>query len=181
MTLSEACELIAYPGIAAGTAVEWADLGCGSGLFSEALLKLTPAGSSVYAVDNHPQDFTEPGIRFIKADFEKESLPLPPVHGIIMANSLHFIKNKLLLLQRLETYLRPEGVFILVEYERGTSNRWVPYPLPFAAAARLFAEAGFSVPEKIAERRSVYSRAKIYSAWSRINPGFSKKLNNLNF
>lgn len=165
MTLPEASQLIATPAINTDVSGQWADLGCGAGLFSKALLSLLPAGSTVHAVDSRPQEFTDAGIRFIRADFEKDPLPLPRLDGIIMANSLHFVKNKLQLLQKLKGHLKPGGIFILVEYDKRWPNPWVPYPLGFLAAGTLFRDAGFGELERIRERQSLYSRANIYSAW----------------
>ncbi|QEC51850.1 methyltransferase family protein [Anseongella ginsenosidimutans] len=168
MTLDEARKLIAVPALHAGGPQEWADLGCGPGLFSRALLSLLPDASRIHAVDNRFYDFEEAGIQFIKADFEQDVLPLPALNGIMMANSLHFVNNKLRLLRKLKMQLRPGSIFILVEYDKAWPNPWVPYPLKFSSAGKLFQEAGLGPLEKIAERKSVYSRAKIYSAWCRV-------------
>lgn len=168
MTLDEARKLIAVPVLNAGGPQGWADLGCGPGLFSRALLSLLPEASRVYAVDNRFYNFEEAGIQFNKVDFDKEALPLPVLNGILMANSLHFVKNKLRLLRKLKMHLMPGGTFILVEYDKAWPNPWVPYPLKFSSAGKLFREAGLGPLEKIAERKSVYGRAKIYSAWCRV-------------
>lgn len=183
MTLPEAEKLITLPagvlaapgGIPDAPAKDpadisqtWADLGCGSGLFTKALQGQLPAGSTVYAVDSRRQSLSGPGLHFVQADFENDALPLPSLDGVIMANSLHYVKDKPSLLEKLKTYLKPGAVFILVEYDTTAANPWVPFPLDFTAAARLFPEAGFAVPEKIAERPSVYNRANLYSAWCRL-------------
>mgnify|MGYP002361559137 CR=1 FL=1 len=51
MELSEATILIENDYLAPSGAAEWADLGCGSGLFTYALAQLLHAGSVVHAVD----------------------------------------------------------------------------------------------------------------------------------
>lgn len=170
MTLQEAISLITTPVLNADAPQQWADLGCGAGLFSKALLRLLPDNSTIHAVDSRTQELAEPGILFIQADFEKDPLPFPLLNGIIMANSLHYVKNKLLLLGKLKSYLKEGGLVILVEYEKRWPNPWVPYPLRFSSAEKLFIEAGFSAPEQIAERPSVYSSATMYSAWCRLVP-----------
>lgn len=164
MTLSEASTLINNEHLKSQTPQIWADLGCGDGLFSRALLSLLPAQSSIYAIDQHPFSFTEPNIHFLKLDFVHQPLELPQLDGILMANSLHFVPNKLLLLEKIKTQLRPNGIFVLVEYDTEVANPWVLYPLSFAAATKLFAQSGFAALGKSNERQSLYQRAKIYAA-----------------
>ena len=142
----------------------WADLGCGSGLFSRALLQNLNNQSEVFAVDVQTVSFSEKNIHFHQLNFEKDALPFSSLDGILMANSFHYINNKLSLLQKLEKHLLPKAVFLLIEYDMNIANRWVPYPLSVSAARDLFAKAGFSFFEKINEHPSVYQRAKIYSA-----------------
>ncbi len=163
MTLTEAQQLIKSPSLSIKSRQQWADLGCGDGLFSKALIGLLPTGSMVHAIDQTPQTFSEPEIKFHKLNFEKEDLTLPLLHGILMANSLHFIKDKPALLQRLKSNLLPTGSFILIEYDLSVSNRWVPYPLNYLSAMKLFREAGFNSIEKIGERKSVFNMATMYS------------------
>jgi ubiquinone/menaquinone biosynthesis C-methylase UbiE len=164
MTLNEAKTLVANPKINALAPQHWADLGCGSGLFSKALLSLLNDKSMVYAVDKLPIVFLDPQIHFVEKDFEKQELDFPFLNGIMMANSFHYIKNKLQLLQKLKRYLLPDGFFLLVEYDTENANRWVPYPLSFSVATKLFMQAGFHSIEKISERQSVYNSSKMYSA-----------------
>ncbi len=58
----------------------WADLGCGSGLFTLALASLLPAASTVYAIDRYPAIRSQltpnqVSIQPKKADFVKQNLP----------------------------------------------------------------------------------------------------------
>jgi SAM-dependent methyltransferase len=148
----------------------WADLGCGSGLFSHALASLLSPGSTIHAVDKIlpvpgiAGDFNKVAISELALDFEKDRLPLGDLDGILMANSLHYIKDKTHLLGHLISCMRPQGRFLIVEYETTTVNRWVPFPVTFAGLERLFREAGFSSVRKLRERNSIYNRAKMYSA-----------------
>ncbi|MCB0520677.1 MAG: class I SAM-dependent methyltransferase [Lewinellaceae bacterium] len=72
-----------------------------------------PDGSVIYAVDKVREIRQASGsrleIRFLKADFEKERLPLPPLDGILMANLLHYVFDKKSLLQKLRGNLKPGG------------------------------------------------------------------------
>jgi ubiquinone/menaquinone biosynthesis C-methylase UbiE len=163
LVLSEARQLISSPSLPTEQNQQWADLGCGDGLFSKALLTMLPEGSIVHAIDQTRQSFSDRNIKFQKLNFEKDELVLPLLNGILMANSLHFIKDKFALLRRLKNNLLPGGSFILIEYDLSVANRWVPYPLNYIAAIGLFKEAGFGSIEKIGERKSVFNSTTMYS------------------
>jgi SAM-dependent methyltransferase len=158
----DATELITK-GISANTPQRWADLGCGSGTFTAALSGLLLPGSQLFAVDKKFQVFPKNQqvmVNFIQADFEKDMLPLPGLDGILMANSLHFTKDK----SKLETYFISNPTFLIIEYDTNSGNRWVPFPLAFQNLKVLFNELGYATINKMAERTSVYNNACIYSA-----------------
>ncbi len=98
------------------------------------------------------------------ADFT-HPMGLPPLDGIVMANSLHFVRDKLAVLRQVRDSLRPAGRLVLVEYEADHGNPWVPYPLTFRSWATLAATAGFRETRQLG---SVPSRflGSIYSAVS---------------
>ena len=164
MTITGAIQLINSNRLKGTGPQQWADLGSGNGIFSKALLRLLPADSSIYALDKRPTIFQEKQIKFVQQDFENDPLSLPPLHGLIMANALHFVQNKILLLQKVRNCLLPGGIFVLVEYNTDVANRYVPYPISFDSAVTLFKEAGFGMLEKISEYPSVYQRAGMYGA-----------------
>lgn len=169
MQLTEAVELIKHPEIGGDEAQRWADLGCGSGLFTKALASLLPSASTIYAVDTQPSlspnvlpDKTR--IEVVKADFVNDTLQLPTLDGVLMANSLHYVKDKHSFLSSLMDKLVDEPQFLIVEYDTMNANRWVPYPIDFSALKQLFTSKGFTTIEKINERTSIYNQAKMYSA-----------------
>jgi SAM-dependent methyltransferase len=164
LTLHDAIKLINSDRLDGSRQQQWADIGCGNGIFSKALLSLLPKGSIIYAIDRQPASFKEEGIKFIQQDFEKDPLSLPPLDGLIMANALHFVKNKPAFLQNIRKHLLPGGIFILVEYDTDAANKYVPWPISCGSAATLFKQAGFEQFEKINEHPSVYHRANMYAA-----------------
>ena len=150
-------------GIKASHPQHWADLGCGSGTFTKALTELLPAGSRIDAVDQRMQRLALP-VNFICANFETDDLPLTQLDGILMANALHFVKDKLKLIQKLETYFSSVKKFLIVEYDTGDANPWVPYPIPYSLLNDLFSGLGYQQIIKLASRPSIYNRATIYAA-----------------
>ena len=82
MTPAQALALIDNPLLRAlPHPTRWADLGCGSGLFTLTLASLLQPGSTVYAVDRHPaieQQSTpnQVSIQPQKNDFVKKDLGL---------------------------------------------------------------------------------------------------------
>jgi SAM-dependent methyltransferase len=159
--------------LGAGTA--WADLGSGEGAFTLALADLLGPSGSIRSVDRDAraldvqhqalrEAFPDVKVTPLVADF-MTPLELPPLDGIVMANSLHFVREKLGVLSLVRGYLRPSGHLILVEYDTDRGNPWVPYPLSFRSWTTLAAEAGFRETRRLA---SVPSRflGSIYSALS---------------
>jgi len=143
----------------------WADLGCGKGTFTVALANRLGFQSKVYAVDLKGSSMASTAnakIEFIKADFEKEPFPFSNLDGILMANSLHFIRDKSALIGKLIKILNHNGQYIIVEYELKKQNLWVPHPITFNALKELFEEHGYSDAIKIGERKSVYG-VKMYA------------------
>ena len=152
MKSADAIKLI-EKGITATTPQRWADLGCGNGTFTLALKSLLPAVSKVIAVDKEHQNLPD----FIQADFINDDLALGPLNGILMANSLHYVKNKPPLLQK----LNPPN-FLIVEYDTTRSNLWVPYPVNFKNLNQLAGNLGYQIT-KLTEHPSRFGGA-LYSA-----------------
>ena len=168
MELTNAIQLIER-GIATNHVARWADLGAGEGLFTNALSNLLPDGSVIYAVDSNARALKKTEIKAtielitMVANFEQDDLPLHELDGILMANALHFVKNKSAFIKKLQSYLKTDGRFIIVEYDTNTANRWVPYPISFTACQDFFSALGYTIT-KIGEQRSIYNNAGMYSA-----------------
>lgn len=162
------------PGVPS-TGGTWADFGAGSGAFTLALAELIGASGQIIAVDQDASALREneralrsrfPAVhvRYLTADFTRP-LDLPPLDGLVMANSLHFHRHKEPILRQLMNYLKPGGHFILVEYNVDAGNQWVPYPLSYPAWVKLAASVGLTDTRQIATYPSRFLR-EIYSAGS---------------
>ncbi|TDW97624.1 class I SAM-dependent methyltransferase [Dinghuibacter silviterrae] len=137
---------------------KWADLGCGTGLFTRALATLLHPESTIYAIDKTRQDLPK-GILFLQKNFEKDPLGLPPLDGILMANSMHYVKDKGTLIRRLQP---PR--FIIVEYDTQKSNPWVPYPIGKEQLKGFFKDMGYDQFNLLGDRPSAFGRARMYAA-----------------
>ena len=169
MNLQDAIKLIQPAVIHQTQPSTWADLGCGSGLFTTALSSLLVQGSIVYAVDENKNALNKikpiEGIELKKivSNFEKDELPLQDLDGLLMANSLHYVKDKTTFVKKAMKWMKNESSFIIVEYDTNKSNHWVPYPISFDSLQKLFAEFGLTA-SKIGEHQSIYQRAGMYCA-----------------
>lgn len=156
----------------------WADIGAGEGVFTLALADVLGPGARIVAVDRDAvalranaeaiaARFPEVELTTLVADFTTE-LALPPLDGLIAANSLHFVPRdqQAAVIRSLALHLRPGAPFIVVEYDADRGNPWVPHPFRAATFARLAADAGLVDTTPLA---SVPSRflGGIYSAVSR--------------
>ena len=154
----------------------WADLGCGSGLFTYALAHLLPRGSTIYALDKSRTALTEhPNPQEViihqkQTDFVKDAIALPRLDGILMANALHYAADKQPLLAKLGRSLKENGVFLAVEYDTEKANPWVPYPIKFDALRELFHANGYTAVTKLGERPSIYGAGKMYAALAVFTP-----------
>jgi SAM-dependent methyltransferase len=170
MELNEAMLLLKHPLIENNKHEQyWADLGCGEGLFTKALCYILPSGGTMYAYDlktpHLPTNINGVNIETGRLDFVKEDLNLFNLHGILMANSIHYVPDKISLLNKLKRSLRPGGFFIFVEYDTDAPvSHWVPYPMSFASLKKIAGELGWQQPGLIATKNSIYRRSALYSA-----------------
>ncbi len=170
MQLDEATALIRRGVEPLQTPATWADLGCGDGLFTHALAQLLPAGSVIHAIDKaavrlHNFTNTEAVTLLRKQqDFETAFDAVPPLNGVLMANALHFVKDKNRFIKNWQRALLSHGVFLIVEYDTATANPWVPFPVSFHSLVLLFSQHGYTSVEKIGVAPSRYQRGGMYAA-----------------
>jgi trans-aconitate methyltransferase len=170
MTIHEAISLIKSDRISPRSITRWADLGCGDGLFTRALATFLHAGSTIYGVDKSSTlktQTTSGGVNIlpVEADFITGSLPFDSLDGIIMANALHYVKDKPAFLQKLQAYLKPGALIVLVEYDTDTPVPvWVPYPLSFSSLEKLAKTSGYASVQKLGSHPSVYGHRSMYAA-----------------
>lgn len=171
MNLPEAFGLLLPAGWDRNTPARWADLGCGTGLFTEALARLLPPRSFIHAVDTDAAalfkipDVPDRQLSRVCGDFTEFPWPFASdLDGLLMANSLHYVDDKRTFLENAVSYLAPTGRVLVVEYDTTAGNPWVPYPVPFNALTSLFAEVGFSNVRQLGERPSRYRNGNLYAA-----------------
>jgi ubiquinone/menaquinone biosynthesis C-methylase UbiE len=152
----------------------WADLGAGSGAFTLALRELVGADAVIFAIDREQAGLRElertwrkrfeetSNLHLLHADFT-ETLNLPALDGVMMANSLHFFRDKESVMRHAGTFLKPGGVLLLVEYNVDAGNLWVPFPLSFKTYQALAVRAGFSAVRLLGTHPSNFLRG-FYSA-----------------
>lgn len=131
----------------------WADLGAGEGAFTLALAEHLGKSGTIFAIDSSQgaldtlarrmaRQFPAITLHTQQGDF-RQPLPLPPLDGILMANSLHFVRQPAPVVSQLKQQLKPNGRFLIVEYNTDRGNRWVPHPFTFSSWEKMAKAAGF--------------------------------------
>ena len=125
----------------------WADFGSGNGAFFFALLDLISGRGEIYSIDKKQSGLEKqrkkleslkigsncPKLYFMHADINSR-IYIPELDGAILANVLHFYKDKTHLIQNVLRYQKTGGKFILVEYNIDTGNSWVTFPTASACS-----------------------------------------------
>ena len=156
-----------------GSGGVWADVGSGDGAFTLALRALAGPKVEIFSIErdrgrlenqkrNFQKQFTGTRVHFMRTNVE-DILILPPLDGIVMANSLHYFSDKEQILNKVLHWLKPQGKFILVEYNVDSGNSWVPFPISFHSFVNLAARVGLSEAEILSSLPSAFMQ-EIYSA-----------------
>lgn len=158
----------------------WADFGSGRGAFTLALAELLGPGAEIYSIDKDLQalnvqqrmlatQFPLVSVHYLQANFSRP-INLPALDGVVMANALHFIRDKEHVLEVIKGYLKPGGRLVLVEYNSDHGNLWVPYPLSYQTWEKLARRIGLTGARQLSYRPGRFMNG-IYSALSFTNPG----------
>ena len=146
----------------------WADLGAGEGAFTLALADLLGPDAQITAIDKDARAVRglEGRFKVLVADFTRP-LDLNGLDGVLMANSLHFVRDKQPVLEAVRRMIRPGGRLVIVEYGADRGNPWVPYPFTYPRWETMAARAGFKNTRLL---KTVPSRwlGSMYSAVSEV-------------
>ena len=156
----------------------WADIGAGEGAFTLALADLLGPGGRIVAVDRDRRAlernaegvrarFPHVAIETLVADFQRP-LTLPPLDGLVAANSLHFVgrKQQVEVIAALAAHLVPGGRFVVVEFNADHGNPWVPHPFSYPDVG-LLANQSVSLETRRIGRVPSRFLGAIYAAESR--------------
>jgi SAM-dependent methyltransferase len=102
--------------------------------------------------------------------FELPGLEGASLDGMLIANTLHFLRDADAVLARLAAWVRPGGRVVLIEYDRRAASRWVPYPIPITRLPTLARAAGLSTPVLTATRPSAFGGTLYVAAADRGAP-----------
>ena len=170
MRLRDAIDMLADSRVGALGPTIWADLGCGDGTFTRALADILAAGSIIHAIDvdaaalrSIPAEHKAVRISTYCGDFMTQPWPFTGLDGILMGNSLHYVRDQAAFIRQCESHMKLPPRFLLVEYDSSEANRWVPYPVGLTRLTALFERAGYSSVRVLRSRPSLYRHASLYS------------------
>jgi ubiquinone/menaquinone biosynthesis C-methylase UbiE len=132
----------------------WLELGSGTGAFTLALADVLGPRGTIHSVDQDrgalkaqaaavEAQFGAVRLDQRTADFTRP-LGFSGMDGVLMANSLHFVRDKAPVLALVRSYLAPGGRFVLVEYDADRGNHWVPHPISYTTWLAVAPAAGFN-------------------------------------
>ena len=174
-----------------GISGTWADFGSGDGVFTLALYALADPGTVIFSIDRDEDalqvqrlrfmsSFPAAHINYLAQDFT-HPLILPKLDGILMANSLHYVRDQTAFLSRAARLLKPgllfrqaglpagqghaksAGRIVVIEYDDRKPSPWVPYPVGFQRLSELARSAGLPPPKFSGTVPSLYE-GFLYSA-----------------
>jgi ubiquinone/menaquinone biosynthesis C-methylase UbiE len=142
-----------------GAGPRWLELGAGEGAFTLALAELLGSDGSILASDRDRRalDAAESAVRHrfphtkieTRAFDYTDGIPDGPFDGVLAANTLHFVKNRLATLRDIRSRLAPGGRLVVVEYDADRGNPWVPHPFSFETWRGEATAAGYDEPRLI--------------------------------
>ena len=120
-------EILGAIGLKAGQSI--ADIGSGGGYFSFRFAEAVGAEGRVYAVDTNQEylglikrNAEGKGLRNVKPVFAsgtKLDIPAKTLDFVFMRNVTHHIRDRKGYFENLSKYLKPNGRFVVIEYNRG--------------------------------------------------------------
>ena len=167
--------LLLRPAIQAGMGGHWADVGCGDGVFTRLLLEWLAVSSSVVAVDQDAGALRrlveqlsadqQARVQTVQADFTNTHAlaHLGPFDGLLFANSLHFVRDKLAVLRGWAPLLRAGGTLLIIEYNASRGNWAVPHPFRDTTCLQLLTDVGMHGAQ-IVNREPSSFLGEIYTA-----------------
>ena len=177
MQLRDAVEMLKPGRFEAQGQTAWADLGCGDGTFTRALAELLAPGSVIHAMDvdraalrTVPSHHGNGRIETHASDFTRQPWPFTNLNGLLMANSLHYVRDQAAFIASARSQLIEPHRFLIVEYDSDAPNPYVPYPVSRRKLATLF-DATIDI---LNTRPSRYQRAELYAAMVTIAPSSRK-------
>lgn len=152
----------------------WCDMGCGDGAFALPLLDQVGDSGYLVAVDSdaHALSMLRAALvakRTIPERYELRTADLtapgalPPLDGVVFANSLHYLPRPADSLGAVREALKPGARVLIIEYDRADATPRVPYPIPATTLSALARDASFPTFDIAARVRSDFGRS-IYAA-----------------
>lgn len=144
----------------------WADFGAGTGNFTRAMRELVGERAAIYAVDRdrHALSRQPDDVRCVAADLTRKINDMPPLDGLLIANALHFVRDQRETTRLLMQYLKPGGVFLVVEYDVRLPRGYIPHPLSYTRFERIAAESGLHSAAQVGARKSPTTGTVMYAA-----------------